>query len=74
MLSPGALVKEKEATNSERKVTFLNLVPGRLYNITMWTVSVGVTSRPVERQDRLHPKPVTNIQAVDITDKTITLD
>ena len=74
MLSPGNLVKEKEATNSERKVTFLDLVPGRLYNITMWTVSAGVTSRPVERQDRLHPKPVANIQAVEITDKTITLD
>ena len=74
MLSPGALVKEKEATNSERKVTFLNLVPGRLYNITMWTVSEGVTSRPVERQDRLHPKPISNIQAVEVTDKTITLD
>ena len=43
---------EKAATDSERKVTFLSLVPGRLYNITMWTVSQGVTSRPVERQDR----------------------
>ena len=65
---------EKAATDSERKVTFLDLVPGRLYNITMWTVSDGVTSRPVERQDRLHPQPVSSIQAVDITDKTITLD
>ena len=32
------------------QVTFLNLVPGRLYNITLWTVSGGVTSRPQERQ------------------------
>ena len=46
----GRQVKEKAATDNERKVTFLNLVPGRLYNITLWTVSGGVTSRPLERQ------------------------
>ena len=51
MLSdPDIPVKEKAATDNERKVTFLNLVPGRLYNITLWTVSGGVTSRPLERQ------------------------
>ena len=71
---PSIPLKEKAATDKERKVTFLSLVPGRLYNITMWTVSDGVTSRPVERQDRLHPQPVSSIKAVDITDKTITLD
>jgi hypothetical protein len=36
---------EKAAQDPERKVTFVDLVPGRLYNITMWTVSGGVTSR-----------------------------
>ena len=34
---------------STRQVTFLNLVPGRLYNITLWTVSGGVASRPTIR-------------------------
>jgi hypothetical protein len=55
MLSdPDIPVKEKAATDNERKVTFLNLVPGRLYNITLWTVSGGVTSRPLERQVMTH--------------------
>jgi hypothetical protein len=55
MLSdPDIPVKEKAATDNERKVTFLNLVPGRLYNITLWTVSGGVTSRPLERQVTTH--------------------
>ena len=74
MLSdPSIPVIEKAATDTDKKVTFVELVPGRLYNITMWTVSGDVTSRPVERQDRLHPQPVSAIQAVDITDTTITL-
>jgi cadherin 5 type 2 (VE-cadherin) len=38
---------EKAAQDPERKVTFVDLVAGRLYNITMWTVSGGVTSRSV---------------------------
>jgi len=67
-------VKEKAATDVDRKVTFVDLVPGRLYNITMWTVSGKVASRPLERQDRLHPEPVQNIQAIEVTDKQITLD
>ena len=70
---PSIPVIEKAATDTDKKVTFVELVPGRLYNITMWTVSGEVTSRPVERQDRLHPQPVSSIQAVDITDTTITL-
>ena len=58
MLSdPEIPVKEKAATDTERKVTFLNLVPGRLYNITLWTVSGGVTSRPLERQVSAHMMP-----------------
>jgi len=66
-------VMEKPATDNDRKVTFLDLVPGRLYNITMWTVSDGVTSRPLEKQERLNPHPVSRIQADDISDKSITL-
>merc|ERR1719317_797679 len=74
MLSdPSIPVQEKAASDKERKVQFYNLVPGRLYNITLWTVSGGVTSRPLERQDRLHPQPVSNINATSITDKEIAL-
>ena len=70
---PSIPVIEKAATDIDKKVTFVELEPGRLYNITMWTVSGEVTSRPVERQDRLHPEPVSDIEAVEITDQTITL-
>jgi len=74
MLSdPDIATKEKAAGDSDRKVTFVDLMPGRLYNITLWTVSGGVTSRPLERQDRLHPQPVDNINATSITDKEIAL-
>jgi hypothetical protein len=74
MLSdPEIPVKEKAAKDHERKVTFVDLIPGRMYNISLWTVSGLVTSRPVERQDRLHPQPVDNIKATEITDKQITL-
>ena len=45
-------IMEKAAQDPDRKVTFVDLVPGRLYNITLWTVSGGVTSKPLERQDR----------------------
>ena len=65
--------KDKAASDTDRKVTFIGLKPGRLYNITLWTVSGGVTSRPIERQDRLHPQPVSNIDATRITDKLISL-
>lgn len=46
-------VKEKLANDTETKVTFDGLIPGRLYNITVWTVSDGVASQPLQRQDRL---------------------
>lgn len=36
-----------------QQVVFTDLVPGRLYNVTMWTVSHNVTSHPVQRQARL---------------------
>lgn len=45
--------QEKLANDSDRLVTFKGLVPGRLYNITVWTVSQGVGSQPLQRQDRL---------------------
>jgi len=74
MLSdPDIPVREKSAADSERKVTFLNLVPGRLYDITLWTVSGGVASRPQIRQERLHPQPVKYINATEITYEAISL-
>jgi len=54
MLSdPSIPVREKTANDTETKVTFTDLIPGRLYNITVWTVSDGVESLPLQRQDRL---------------------
>ncbi|XP_042228695.1 tyrosine-protein phosphatase 10D-like isoform X1 [Homarus americanus] len=74
MLSDPAIpVKEKVATDDDRKIVFKDLVPGRLYNITAWTVSGGVTSQPLVRQDRLYPEPVSNITATYISDTDITL-
>lgn len=45
--------QEKAANDSDRFVTFTGLIPGRLYNITVWTVSQNVASQPIQRQDRL---------------------
>ncbi|XP_047492144.1 tyrosine-protein phosphatase 10D-like isoform X1 [Penaeus chinensis] len=74
MLSdPSIPVKEKSAVDDDRKIIFNGLVPGRLYNITAWTVSGGVTSQPLIRQDRLYPEPVSNISASYISDTEITL-
>jgi receptor-type tyrosine-protein phosphatase beta len=64
---------EKAAQDPERKVTFVDLTPGRLYTVSLWTVSGGVTSLPLEATDRLHPEPVEDIAAADIKDKEITL-
>lgn len=65
--------KEKLANDTDRKVTFTGLVPGRLYNITVWTVSGGVSSLPIQRQDRLFPEPITQLHATNITDTEISL-
>ncbi|KAL1506354.1 hypothetical protein ABEB36_005735 [Hypothenemus hampei] len=65
--------QEKSANDSDRLVTFTNLIPGRLYNITVWTVSQGVASQPLQRQDRLFPEPITGINATYISDTEITL-
>ena len=34
-----SIVREKAADDADRKVIFDDLVPGRLYDITAWTVS-----------------------------------
>ncbi|XP_066970331.1 tyrosine-protein phosphatase 10D-like [Macrobrachium rosenbergii] len=74
MLSdPSIPVKEKISEDTDRKIIFERLVPGRLYNITAWTVSGDVTSQPLIRQDRLYPEPVSDINATLITDTAIHL-
>lgn len=45
--------KERMVDDSDTKVTFVGLTPGKLYNVTVWTVSDNVESRPLLRQDRL---------------------
>lgn len=65
--------REKLSNDTNRKVTFTGLMPGRLYNIKMWTVSGGVASQPITRQDRLHPEPITMLNATKITDTEIAL-
>ena len=41
----------------DTKVSFVGLTPGKLYNVTVWTVSDNVESRPLLRQDRLCEYP-----------------
>jgi cadherin 5 type 2 (VE-cadherin) len=64
---------EKAAQDPDRRVTFSGLTPGRLYNVSVWTVSGGVASAPIVRQERLHPQPVADINATQIRDKQIAL-
>lgn len=59
--------------NAAFQVVFEGLVPGWLYNVTVWTVSEGVTSQPLIRQDRLYPEAITGINATYISDTEITL-
>lgn len=70
---PDVPIQEKAANDSERRVNFTGLIPGRLYNITIWTVSHNVASQPLQRQDRLYPDPITNINANHITDTEVSL-
>lgn len=70
---PNASVKEKFAHDIDTKVTFDDLIPGRLYNFTMWTVLNGVISQPLNKQDRLYPDPITRINATSISDQSIDL-
>ncbi|KAF5292505.1 hypothetical protein FQR65_LT01650 [Abscondita terminalis] len=65
--------QEKTANDSDRLVTFTGLTPGRLYNITVWTVSHNVASQPLQRQDRLYPEPITKINATNIRDAEVML-
>ncbi|CAG4984834.1 unnamed protein product [Colias eurytheme] len=43
----------RAAAAAPQQAAFRALTPGRLYNLTMWTVSRNVTSHPVQRQARL---------------------
>ncbi|XP_066583750.1 tyrosine-protein phosphatase 10D isoform X2 [Prorops nasuta] len=65
--------KERRFDDLDTKVTFAGLIPGKLYNVTVWTVSHDVESRPLLRQDRLYPEAITSIHALDINDTQITL-
>lgn len=49
--------QEKLANDTNRLILFDDLVPGRLYNISIWTVSGGVNSVPIHRQTRLCEYP-----------------
>ncbi|CAG7729269.1 unnamed protein product [Allacma fusca] len=71
---PSIPAKEIAADNLDRKVTFTGLVPGRLYNFTVWTVSKDVRSRALQRQDRLYPEAITTINATHISDREISLE
>ncbi|ALC49140.1 Ptp4E [Drosophila busckii] len=70
-----ALIKDKEklANDTERKLSFTGLTPGRLYNITVWTVSGGVASLPIQRLYRLHPLAIKELQATELSAREITL-
>ncbi|XP_043491071.1 tyrosine-protein phosphatase 10D isoform X2 [Polistes fuscatus] len=65
--------KERRVDDTDTKITFIGLTPGRLYQVTVWTVSDNVESRPLIRQDRLYPEPITAINATDVNDTRITL-
>ncbi|VVC36919.1 Hypothetical protein CINCED_3A015609 [Cinara cedri] len=72
--SESPLVAEKWASDNEWKVTWQSLVPGRLYDITVWTVSAyGILSQPLRRQDRLYPEPITDLNATHITRDSVHL-
>ena len=65
--------QEKMFNDTNRLVIFDNLVPGRLYNLSIWTVSGGTSSIPIQRQARLYPEPIRSISALSVTDNQITL-
>ena len=70
---PSIPAQEKLHNDTSRLVLFDNLVPGRLYNLSIWTVSGGVYSQPIQREIRLYPGHIKNLQAIRITDTEITL-
>jgi len=65
--------QEKLHNDTSRLVLFDNLIPGRLYNLSVWTVSGGIYSQPIQREVRLYPGSIKNLQAIRITDTEITL-
>ncbi|XP_028968340.1 tyrosine-protein phosphatase 10D [Galendromus occidentalis] len=65
--------QEKLSNDTNRLVVFDNLIPGHLYNISIWTVSGGVSSIPIYRHTRLYPDPVRSIRALTVTDTEISL-
>ncbi|XP_017783937.1 PREDICTED: tyrosine-protein phosphatase 10D [Nicrophorus vespilloides] len=65
--------QEKDANDTDTLVKFTGLIPGRLYNITVWTVSQNVASQPLQRQDRLYPEPITGINSTHSSETEVTL-
>ncbi|XP_058789130.1 tyrosine-protein phosphatase 10D isoform X3 [Phymastichus coffea] len=65
--------QERIVNDTDTKVRFTGLTPGRLYNVTAWTISENVESKPLVRQDRLYPEQVTSINATEINGTSITL-
>ncbi|RWS14201.1 tyrosine-protein phosphatase 10D-like protein, partial [Dinothrombium tinctorium] len=70
---PSIPAQEKLYNDTSRLVIFDHLVPGRLYNISIWTVSGGVHSLPIIREVRLYPEPVRSLSALKTRDTEITL-
>lgn len=67
------LVRELAADTAEQRVQFAGLVAGRLYNVTMSTVSRGVASHPVRRQARLFPRAARNLRAASVGARDVEL-
>ncbi|XP_063616070.1 tyrosine-protein phosphatase 10D-like [Cydia splendana] len=71
---PGeAQEQTRAAAAPAARVEFKRLVPGRLYNVTMWTVSGNVTSHPVQRPTRLYPRPVAYLKQLAVGARNVTL-
>lgn len=70
---PNIPAQERLQNDTHRYVSFTGLTPGRLYDITIWTVSDNVLSNPIRRQDRLYPEPISDMNATKVTDSEITL-
>lgn len=60
----------------DTKVSFAGLTPGRLYNVTVWTVSDNVESRPLLRQDRLceYPRDTASVKTIPKDETLILID
>ncbi|XP_053600503.1 tyrosine-protein phosphatase 10D isoform X2 [Plodia interpunctella] len=63
----------RAADAASQHVVFRDLVPGRLYNVTMWTVARNVSSHPVQRQARLFPRPITQLNATELGARFVSL-